>query len=267
MYLFILALASHGVSIVCEMYGINSESNGINSELNIDSALNITGLLDPPDYFDWRDRKVVSPVKSQETCAACWAFSAIANIESHLKIHLGREERLSEQFLIDCNPRSVGCGSMSLLETFSMIVSNGGVLRDADYYPYAARPLPCRWDKNRQLMPVMGYRRVKRDEELMKVFLYNLGPLSAGINSESMKKYTGDIDEPAEGEYLPNERDHAVLIVGYNTYLDPNTGKRTDYWIIKNSWGAEWGDHGFYYLVRGRNACGIAEDVAFSFVD
>ena len=47
--------------------------------------------------------------------------------------------------------------------------------------------------------------------------------------------------------------DHAVLLVGYNT-----TGN-TSYWIIKNSWGAAWGEEGYLYLARGSNECGISD--------
>lgn len=35
---------------------------------------------DAPEYFDWRDKHMVSPVKDQGTCAACWAFSTVGNV-------------------------------------------------------------------------------------------------------------------------------------------------------------------------------------------
>ncbi|XP_053605878.1 putative cysteine proteinase CG12163 [Plodia interpunctella] len=221
-------------------------------------------LYNDADYFDWRDKDAVSPVKDQGSCAACWAFSIIANIESQMKIYNNVELVLSEQFLIDCLKSSSGCEEGSVLKSLSDIVSDfGGVLTEADYYPYEQAKRTCRWNgRKNPMIPVVGYRRVKANEDVMARFVRK-GTLIAGINSKSMDKYTGGIDEPGD-DCDPNKKDHSVLIVGYGTYVSDD--QKVPYWIIKNSWGTSWGDKGFYYLVRGRNACGIATDVSYAIV-
>jgi len=53
----------------------------------------------------------------------------------------------------------------------------------------------------------------------------------------------------------PDDVNHAVLAVGYGNDADSGL----DYWLIKNSWGTEWGDKGFFKIERGVNMCGIAQ--------
>ncbi|KAL4714215.1 hypothetical protein ACJJTC_018365 [Scirpophaga incertulas] len=261
-----------------------------------------------PESVDWRQNGMVSPVKNQGRCAACWAFSIVGSVESHIRIHLNQFEILSEQFLIDCGTDvdNDGCPYAPLLKSLAYIVTHlGGVLRSEDYHSYAERKLKCQWvrpsrrienhgsilnsstvpqqkDENDNVLdvifnkvyspvrpvPVIGFRRVQADEAIMEQFVHKYGPLIAAINSATMVgNYSGYIDEPTDENCDPGSLTHTVLIVGYSTHVPSDGGRIVRYWIIKNSWGTEWGDNGYYYLVRGRNACGIAADVAIPIVN
>jgi len=55
---------------------------------------------------------------------------------------------------------------------------------------------------------------------------------------------------------------HAVLVVGYNTTED---GK--DYWIVKNSWGKNWGIDGYFWIERGTNMCGLAACASYPLME
>ena len=103
------------------------------------------------------------------------------------------------------------------------------------------------------------------NEELMRISLVRDGPLAVsfkygGIFDDFVSYGTGiysptDVkhDNP-NGEYNPFvEVNHSVLIVGYG--VDSKTSKK--YWIVKNSWGASWGEQGYFNIDRGTNAKGI----------
>jgi C1A family cysteine protease len=91
----------------------------------------------------------------------------------------------------------------------------------------------------------------------MAAYLVQNGPLSIALNADYLQSYTGGVIDPwFTWECNPAALDHAVLIVGYGT--DASAG---DYWIIRNSWAASWGEAGYFRMSRGKNTCGLASAV------
>ena len=91
----------------------------------------------------------------------------------------------------------------------------------------------------------------KAGEEQLAAFIYHNGPMQVGISSHVFK---GMARAGAEA-FIPWEMcsnltqrgiDHSLGVVGFGTH--PEHG---DYWIIRNSWGHKWADHGYVYLPRG----------------
>lgn len=86
-------------------------------------------------------------------------------------------------------------------------------------------------------------------------FAATVGPVSVAVNSWSFKSYKkGVFNYPQCSQKLT----HGVLVVGYGTE------GTLDYWIVKNSWGAEWGDNGYIKMARNKNnQCGIASKASY----
>lgn len=92
--------------------------------------------LDVPERFDWRDKKVVSEVRSQGKCGACWAHSTVATIESMVAIQTGKLTEFSVQQLVDCsNEENQGCRGGDTCAALDWMVKNDVVLESARQYP------------------------------------------------------------------------------------------------------------------------------------
>jgi len=77
------------------------------------------------------------------------------------------------------------------------------------------------------------------------------GPIQvAFMVYKSFMSYKTGIYSKHAWEFVP-EGGHAVKIVGYGS----DSGK--DYWIVANSWGATWGEEGYFRITKGDNACGM----------
>jgi len=99
------------------------------------------------------------------------------------------------------------------------------------------------------------------DEGQMAANLVSHGPLAVALNAAYVEDYTSGIIDPwFDDECDPTELDHALLIVGYG--VDSGDFGSTPYWIVKNSWGADWGENGYFRIYRGGNTCGIANAVS-----
>lgn len=93
----------------------------------------------------------------------------------------------------------------------------------------------------------------------MKSALAIHGPVSVAMHSKRltfMYYKEGIYSDPA----CSHQIDHAVVLVGYGTLND------RPYWVVRNSWGTEWGLGGYFLLLRGVNQCGIANHAAYPVV-
>jgi cysteine peptidase B len=94
---------------------------------------------------------------------------------------------------------------------------------------------------------ITGWKTLPSDEEQMRAYLAEHGPVSIGVDSMSWQHYQGGIVTDC-GQGM---NDHAVLLVGFGEE------NGTSFWIIKNSWAESWGESGYMRTEFGTNQCNL----------
>jgi hypothetical protein len=216
-------------------------------------------LRDAPAQHSYVDDGIVNAVKNQGACGSCWAFSTIGGLESQAAKATGKLPNLSEQELVDCCKLSSGCnGGLMHLALQELSQNYNGDVDTEQSYPYHARGGHCDATgsgKEVGLHGVSGYKMFCNlfdhtgacDEAKMLQASWENGPLMIALNANPIMNYhRGVISNCGRGN--PN---HGVVIVGWGV----ESG--TDYWLVRNSWGSDWGDHGYFKIRRGTGECMI----------
>lgn len=228
----------------------------LNLNINILNTLQYTEVQhtisgEAPEAFNWVDQKALGAVKNQGSCGSCWAFSTVGNLEGLYYIKYGENKRFSEQQLVDCDDKDEGCNGGLMENTFEWIKENGGVQLESDY-PYKGRDQQCKQDKEKLVVKVDSFVKLDSvDEEVIKEYLYKTGPLAIALNANPLQYYYGGIVDDDEKSCDPQGLNHGVVLVGYGSE------NGVDYWIVRNSWGASWGEKGYFRMLRGKGTCGI----------
>jgi cathepsin F len=215
---------------------------------------------DLPSSFDWVEMGAVNPVKNQAQCGSCWAFSTVANIEGVNFVKTKKLVSLSEQELVDCVKEDEGCGGGLPSDAFKDMLQNNRGLELEGAYPYKAKNGQCNAVQAQEKVFLSNWTQISTDEDQIAAALVKYGPLSIGINAGPMQFYGGGVSKPWKILCNPKRLDHGVAIVGFGE------DKGTKYWKIRNSWGPNWGEHGYYRIIRGTGACGVNTMVTTAFV-
>ncbi|GAA0152813.1 cysteine protease [Lithospermum erythrorhizon] len=214
-----------------------------------------------PEFIDWREHGAVPPVKDQGNCGSCWAFSTIGAVEGINQIATGDLISLSEQELVDCDTSyNEGCNGGLMDYAFQFIITNGGIDSEEDY-PYTGKDGKCDVYRrtNAKVVSIDSYEDVPiNNEKALQKAVANQ-PISVAIEAggRDFQLYQSGI---FTGKCL-TALDHGVVAVGYGSE------NGMDYWIVRNSWGASWGEEGYLKMQRNiaskTGLCGIAIEPSY----
>ena len=220
-----------------------------------------------PAAVDWRNvTGMVLPVKDQGQCGSCWAFATTFAVESaHALLTKGADlVSLSEQQVVSCDKTEDGCNGGDQLPALQWLATTSGQCTEKEY-PYTSgggADGTCKKTCTPRVTVTGGVEVAAKNETALMAALATL-PISLSVDASSngWQLYAGGVYTSACKCNKLACLDHAVGGVGFGT--DTKTGE--DFWIVRNSWSASWGEDGYIRIARGakygpEGQCGILQD-------
>jgi len=245
-----------------------------------------------PDTFDareqWPDCPTISQIRDQADCGSCWAFAAAESISDRYCINFGEVVQISAQELLSCcGSCGYGCDGGYPYMAWRYWAKNGlvtgGLYGSTDTcLPYTLEPcdhhvngsLPSCDSMTDDTTPACSkecisdyntvfsadkhfghdaYAIISKDVQQIQAEIQANGPVEVAFDVyEDFYSYKSGVYQHVSGDL---EGGHAVKFIGWGTE------NGTDYWLVVNSWNEDWGDSGYFKIIRGVNECGIEADI------
>lgn len=211
------------------------------------STSTLTGI----DWSNKDGKNYIGSVKEQQSCGSCWAHSTVAAFEGTIMVEEDRPDLqldLSEETMASSCSDAGDCTNGDPYQAVKYLVEEGVPSEECD--PYTAEDGPCTqcsWVKS-DIRKGYEYERITMSDEYQDfekiIASLQYRPLSTSVATwdNGFDAYTGGIFS-YEGD-PPMLSDHAVCLVGWS--------EEENWWKIKNSWGADWGEQGYMRAIRGQ---------------
>jgi cathepsin X len=238
-------------------------------------------VTDVPDNVDWRNvngKSLITKDLNQHIpiyCGSCWAHGAMSSLSDRIKIARNGahpDYNLAIQYILNCGTSVAGsCHGGSATGAFQFARDSGIPLDTCLQYEAVDNQCSaintCRNchppADAKNCFAVTNFTRVYVDQYARVSGVANImaevatrGPVAAGIDATVLETYKGGIITQTS----PASINHIVSIIGYGT----DAASKTDYWIVRNSWGQYWGELGHFRIIRGKNALGVEGSVAWA---
>jgi len=219
-----------------------------------------------PDSFDAREnwpqcKKVINTITNQQSCGSCWAMSTAGVLSDRACIKYGSKISYSPRYMMGCYTHQTGCNGGFIGTVWDDVKTYRSVPEECfSFKPYDAE-CPTKCENGTLIKDSMKSPRVadfyspwakdskERVQAIQQEIMTN-GPVTvsmlvfSGFRTITTRVYTRSKKETYEGG-------HMVRIIGWGK------DSKTDYWLVANSWGDNWGDNGYFKIRRGTNECNI----------
>ncbi len=238
----------------------------------------LKGKVELPASLDWRDmegKSYIGPVRNQLSCGSCYAFGASAAAEGVINVARdlsGSEVKdFSESFIVWClsslpqyNEHFEACEGSDYDYAELDALTQVGIASEADFPYTPVDPGGCpAWQA--PLTRFASWHRIPcGDVEAIKLAIMTYGPIDAAVwVGNAFDAYQSGIyeDDLTGCEATPcyyTDTNHAIALVGWN---DNGDAENEGYWILRNSWGTEWGEGG--YMRIKYNAARVACEATY----
>jgi len=278
------------INVLRRMMGVHPDAQDFRLAILLHDEVDAADL---PENFDsreqWPNCPTINEIRDQGSCGSCWAFGAVEAMSDRTCIHSNAtvHVHLSSEHLVSCcHTCGFGCnggfpGSAWSYWVRKGIVSGGPYGSNIGCQPYQIQP--CEHHVNGTRMPCSGgggtpkcqnkctngnyttdfmkdkhfgknSYSVKRDATQIQLEIFKNGPVEGAFTVyEDFVNYKNGVYQHVAGKALGG---HAICILGWGVESE------TKYWLIANSWNSDWGDNGYFKILRGEDHLGIESGIS-----
>lgn len=232
-----------------------------------------------PEEISWAHLNASSQIHNQGSCGSCWAIASVLVLEANYEIHAKGGRSFSAQELVNCVPNNHHCGGAGGCDGATVELALDYALKhgltENKETPYIGVDMTCGKDLSlaqgagdtdysekleRLIAPgvhtavdasrglsefgLSGWERLPENkyEPLMRAVVER-GPVAVSVSATAWSSYINGVFDHCETDAVI---DHAVTLVGYGK----DDHLKEKFWLIQNSWGEEWGEHGRIRILR-----------------
>jgi cathepsin B len=221
-----------------------------------------------PTEFDGRKQwpSCIHPIRNQQQCGSCWAFSATEVVSDRFCIATQGKTNviLSPQDMVSCDTGDYGCQGGILSNLWNYYAHTGTVTDSC--FPYSSGGGVAPACRSSCVDGTTTFKKYKVTQQSVKHFnakdlatvqndLMTNGPIQTGFKVyRDFFSYKSGVYRHLSGSFAGG---HAVKVIGWGVDSKSNL----PYWIVANSWGSAWGQDGFFWILRGKDECGLESNL------